>query len=98
MSKWHGVELSGHESSQICLDDRDWAQVIVLMDRSIWARLRRYGFHNGRMVWLGALAPGSLEIRDPYELDDESAAAVLNRMATCTERLASALKKPAAQL
>ncbi len=97
MAKGYGIDLSKHVSSVVCLKDNSWADVVILMDRSNWVRLRRMGFDHRKFVWLGALAPGPLEIEDPYNLDDDSAAAVLDRMAACVERLASALKEPTPQ-
>jgi protein-tyrosine-phosphatase len=98
MARTHGVELSAHASSLIGPGDREWADIVVMMDRSNWVKLRRMGFEAKTIVWLGALVPGSIEIRDPYAMDDESAATLLRRIAKCTERLASALNEPALKL
>jgi protein-tyrosine phosphatase len=94
----HGVDLSAHASSLVTPDDLDWAEVVVLMDRSNWVRLRRMGFDASKLVWLGALAPGNREIPDPYSMDDDSVDELLGRMADCTGRLASALQKPVPKL
>jgi protein-tyrosine phosphatase len=88
----YGVDLSAHVSRTVIAADRAWADIVVLMDRANWARLRRMGFDPDRLLWLGALEPGPVEIVDPYSLDDECALAILRRMSSCVETLASALR------
>lgn len=98
MALRHGVDLSTHSSSVIGPADMDWADLVVLMDRSNWARLRRMGLDPARLAWIGAFAQGGIEIEDPYSLDDAAARRLLERLAHCTEELASALREPASQL
>lgn len=88
----YGLDLSAHASRTVADADRDWADIVVLMDRANWARLRRMEFDLDKLVWLGALQPGPVEIADPYALDDESASAILRRMSSCVEKLASILR------
>ena len=80
-----GVDLSRHLSARICESDIDSADLIVLMDRRNWIALRKMGADPRKLAWLGAWAPdGDAELPDPDKMDDESAANLLNRIATCT--------------
>jgi protein-tyrosine-phosphatase len=42
-------------------------------------------------VWLGAFAPGDVEIADPYELDDAHARRVMDQMEQASKELAMRL-------
>lgn len=92
----YAVDLSANLSRVVCAADAQWADMVILMDRANWVRLRKLGFETHRLVWLGSLQPGKIEIDDPYRLSDESAAALMQHMAACVNSLASALREPAA--
>ena len=83
-----GLDLSSHRSSVMQAADATWADLIVLMDRHNWQALQLVGAPAERLAWLGALDGGPAEIPDPYGLDDESAARVLQRLEDCGKRLA----------
>jgi protein-tyrosine-phosphatase len=87
MSRDFGVSLAGHRSRVIGKADLEWADVIVLMDRLNWARLRVMGAEPGKLVWLGAFQKGSVEIPDPYGLGEDEARRVLERLNTASEAL-----------
>jgi protein-tyrosine phosphatase len=55
MSAALGVSLGSHRSALVTAEDAAWADLIVLMDRHNWARLRRLGVSGEKVVWLGAL-------------------------------------------
>ncbi len=95
MARARGVDLSLHASSVISTADLQWAEIIVLMDRKNWVRLRRMGADESKLVWLGALGPGRVEIEDPYEMDDAGASLLLERLASCSAALALTFEKPA---
>jgi len=80
MSRDFGVDLSGHRSRLIRVADAEWADTIVLMDRHNRAALDALGIDPAKCVWLGALAPGPVEIVDPYRLDEATARAVVSRL------------------
>jgi protein-tyrosine-phosphatase len=96
MSRRYGIDLSGHLSSVIEPKDLDWADLIVLMDRHNWQDLRRLGATPERLVWLGTLDGGPVEIPDPYAMSDSSAEHVLQRLRRSTDRLASLLQAKSA--
>lgn len=73
MSERFGVSLATHRSRTICKDDVEWADTIILMDRHNWDALSQLGAPASKLVWLGALTEGPVEISDPYELDDATA-------------------------
>lgn len=88
MSAARGVDLATHRSSVIRREDVNWADLIVLMDRHNWQGLRSIGAPADRLVWLGALDDGPVEIPDPYGLDEPTAFGVLDRLDACSMRLA----------
>ena len=88
MSRDFGVSLEQHRSCLVSFADLQWADIIVLMDRYNWVRLKRLGADPHKLVWIGALTEGSVEIPDPYHLDDQAARAVLERLKAGTEVLA----------
>jgi protein-tyrosine phosphatase len=93
MSQSVGVDLSSHRSSLVSADDLAWADLIVIMDRHNWARLRDLQAPADKLLWLGGLMPGDVEIPDPYGLSPEAARAVVDRLAACTTSLAGSLRK-----
>ena len=90
-----GIDLAGHRSTVVQPSDLAWADLVVLMDRHNWQALQLIGARNDRVVWLGVLDGGPIEIPDPYTLDDESARRVLARLQDCTSRLKDRLVGPA---
>jgi len=91
MSSTHGIDLSRHQSVVIRSEDLTWADIIILMDRHNWQALRRIGAPSHRLVWLGALSKGPVEIPDPYGLPEWAAIEIMHRMKECTARLAAVL-------
>ena len=67
--------------------DLAWADLIVLMDRHNWQALQLAGAPADRLVWLGAMDDGPVEIPDPYALDEQAAREVLDRLEECAARL-----------
>lgn len=88
MAERRGVDLSKHASSRIEPADLEWADIVVLMDRGNWVRLRRMGARSERLIWLGAFAPGQIEIQDPYRMDDAAASRLVDRLLRCAGGLA----------
>jgi protein-tyrosine phosphatase len=80
MARQRGVDLSRHASTTIKNTDLQWADIVVFMDRRNWVSLRRMGAKPKKLVWLGAFAPGRVEIEDPYQMDDCAASALLDRL------------------
>jgi protein-tyrosine phosphatase len=87
-----GVSLEAHRSAVVTADDVRWADVIVLMDRHNWARLRALGANVEKLVWLGSLIPGSIEIADPYTADDDEAERIVQRLHAASIRLVAGLR------
>lgn len=87
MAHERGVDLSRHASAVIGPGDVRWAEIVVLMDRRNWTALRRMGADSEKLVWLGAFAPGNVEIEDPYRMDDAAASELLDRLIKCAEGL-----------
>jgi protein-tyrosine phosphatase len=87
MSREFGVALQEHVSSVVSSDDLQRADIIVLMDRYNWVRLRKLGAQPQKLVWIGALTSGPVEIPDPYHLDDAAARKVLARLQAGTAEL-----------
>jgi len=92
LSRQAGVELEGHRSAVVTIDDVRWAELIVLMDRHNWRALVELGAARERLVWLGALDEGLIEIADPYGLSDCEAAGIVERLLACSTELAARLK------
>lgn len=90
-SRQHGVDLGLHRSRTLADSDLEWAQLIVLMDRHNWQMLAKNGADPARLLWLGALDGGAIEIPDPYSLDDDRASAVVARLSACSAILARTL-------
>lgn len=61
------------------------------MDRHNWHELMERAVPEDRLIWLGALDDGPVEIADPYQLDDADAKHVVERLALCSRRLAELL-------
>jgi protein-tyrosine-phosphatase len=94
MSREAGVDLSAHRSQSITVDDVQWADVIVAMDRHNWQALRQLGAPPEKIVWAGALTSGSVEINDPYEMDDASARRTIERLVEAGDSLIERLQLP----
>jgi len=58
------------------------------MDRHNWQALATMGAPDERLVWLGAMDDGPVEISDPYGQDDATMACIIERLSACTVRLA----------
>lgn len=83
MSDRWGVSLAKHRSKVVSPEDLDWADTIILMDRHNWDSLRAMDAARSKLVWLGGLTAGPVEIKDPYNLDDKAAARIVQRMHEC---------------
>jgi protein-tyrosine phosphatase len=84
----YGVSLAEHRSSVIKPEDLGWADLIVLMDRANCASLFRMGVRQDKLIWLGALVPGDVEVPDPFTLGDAAADEVVDRLHAATESFA----------
>jgi protein-tyrosine phosphatase len=82
-----GVNLQEHRSALVSKEDLEWADTILLMDRHNWAALQEAGADARKYVWTGALSEGPVEVVDPYQLTDESAAAITERLLRCGRAL-----------
>lgn len=91
MCQSFGIDLQEHRSVTLKSQDLDWADLIVLMDRHNWSDLTERAVPQDRLIWLGALDGGPVEIADPYLLDDSDAQRVVERLAVCSKRLAEML-------
>lgn len=88
-ARCRGVELAAHRSRCVSADDLAWADLVVLMDQRNHDALRTLDPHCLRkVVWLGALDGGPVEIDDPYDADEAGVQAVLTRLDACVQRLA----------
>lgn len=92
MSRARNIDLAEHRSSKVSPEDLQWADIVVLMDRHNWGALDDLGADHAKLVWLGAFVPGDVEIPDPYELTDEHAQRVLDRMEQASRELATRLR------
>ena len=97
MSRRHGVDLRSHRSRALAQSDLEWAELIVLMDRHNWQNLVELGADRQRLVWLGALDDGAIEIPDPYGMDDAKTERIVARLAECSSALAARLASPRPQ-
>jgi protein-tyrosine-phosphatase len=92
MSRQVGVDLTAHRSSSIAIDDVRWADIIVAMDRHNWHALCQLGAPSEKIVWAGALTSGSVEINDPYEMDDAAAHRTIERLLEAGDALLKQLQ------
>lgn len=88
-----GVNLREHRSALLQQEDLEWADTILLMDRHNWAALQEAGADARKYVWTGALSEGPVEVVDPYQLTDESAAAVTERLLRCGRGLTQIVRR-----
>lgn len=90
-----GLDLSGHSSRVVCIDDVEWADSIVIMDRHNWhalARLDRACLE--KIVWLGAfLRSGPVEIIDPYGLSELEVHRVIDQLDAATRTLVAEVQR-----
>lgn len=93
MSEKFGVSLAEHRSRTICHDDVEWADTIILMDRHNWDGLLGLRAAGEKLVWLGAMTEGPVEIEDPYQLDDATAERIVQRMHQSCERFVRTLRE-----
>lgn len=93
MSEKFGVSLVEHRSRTISREDVEWADTIILMDRHNWDGLSGMRAARQKLVWLGAMTDGPVEISDPYELDDATAERIVQRMHRSCECFVSALRE-----
>lgn len=91
LARAHGLDLSAHRSRRFDGVDAAIADLVVLMDRGQWARLRRMGVPEAKLVWLGAMVPGPVEIGDPWQMEDAAAERILERVIACACALADRL-------
>jgi protein-tyrosine-phosphatase len=91
-----GVGLEQHRSAVIQRSDVAWADLIVLMDRHNWAALRDLGADEEKLIWLGSLLPGPVEIPDPYTRSDAEARRIVSRLRDAAEVLAATLVRRSA--
>ena len=92
MSRSRNIDLSAHRSSKVSVEDLQWADIIVLMDRDNWDRLDAVGADHSKFVWLGAFGPGNVEIDDPYEVGDAHAERVLDQLEHASRELATRIR------
>ena len=88
-----GIELAGHRSRIVGRDDLDWADTIVLMDRRNFTHLDEASADHAKLVWLGALTDGPVEIDDPYGRSESEASRLLDRLEHGTAELAARINK-----
>ena len=93
MAKRYGIELAPHRSRLIDAATVAWADVIVVMDRHNWDRLREsWPDTLTKTVWLGGfLDRGSVEIVDPYGRDVVEMTAIAERLHRASQALARRL-------
>ena len=92
MSHRRSVALDAHRSRVITAGDLEWADTIVFMDRHNWHALVTMGAERAKLVWLGALSDGKVEIADPYEMDEPAAERLLGRLQAATRAFADAIR------
>jgi protein-tyrosine phosphatase len=86
-----GLDLSAHRSSLVSVQDLEWAQMVVIMDRHNWHALAKASGGSdtmSRVLWLGALrATGPVEIGDPYGRSEDVMAQIVEDVVESAERL-----------
>ena len=86
-----GIEMATHRSQR--LDDRmvAWADVIIVMDRDNFDRLRsEFPQAREKVIALGLIAdPATTEIPDPYSMDIDQTRVVLEKIRKGLEGLAA---------
>ena len=91
------IDLASHRSRLVTPLDMEWADVIVIMDRYNWERVRASGTQiHGKIIWLGAFgAAGSVEIEDPYALATSRVQTIVEQMQVATDGLVQRLLEDA---
>lgn len=92
-----GVELDEHRSTRLSDEWIEWAELVLVMNRSqaskIGDRCRRLGV-SPLVEWLGDFDPGPLvrrALRDPFDQDREVFEGVYARIDACCESIAGVL-------
>ena len=88
-----GVPLEHHRSRLIERADLDWADTIVLMDRHNYNHLDEMRADPAKLVWMGVLAGGPVEIDDPYGRSEADAARLLDRLERGSAELAARIAR-----
>ena len=86
------VSLDSHRSNVITPGDLEWADTIVFMDRHNWHALVTMGADPSKLVWLGALFEGPIEIADPYNMDAPAAERLLAHLQAATGAFAERIR------
>ncbi len=87
-----GVDLSAHRSRVADSEMTGLADAIVIMDARNWSLLMRLDpATESKLIWLGLMDGGAVEIEDPYGRSPEERAQIVARLKLATERLAGKL-------
>jgi protein-tyrosine phosphatase len=89
----YGVSLAQHRSCVITQADVEWADLIILMDRLHWAALTTMGARKEKLVWLGVLSSGAVEIPDPFNKSDAEADDIVDMLRAATESLIAVINR-----
>jgi protein-tyrosine-phosphatase len=86
-----GIEMAAHSSQRLDKRMVAWADVIVVMDRDNFDRLRsEFPQAREKVIALGLIAgPTTIEIPDPYSMDIDQTRVVLEKIQKGLERLAT---------
>ena len=92
----YGVDLSAHRSRALDPAIVAWADVVIVMDRHNWDRLREYWPQAlPKVVWLGGFVDdGPVEIIDPYGRSPSETQAIAERLHRATTSLTRTLSAP----
>lgn len=90
-----GYDLSNHKSSVVNIDDLNWADIIIIMDRKNWDQICLTNIAaSHKVVWVGAFnKSGSVEVNDPYGKGAEETKHIICQLENCAVNIAAVLGK-----
>jgi protein-tyrosine phosphatase len=86
-----GYDLAAHRSSRVTIQDTQWADLIVIMDRKNWDMLMALDKSvKTKVVWIGAFtADVRNEVEDPYGMHQGDVNKVVDQIELCVADLAN---------
>jgi protein-tyrosine phosphatase len=86
-----GYDLASHRSSRVSMQDTQWADLIVIMDRKNWDMLASLDkTAKNKVVWIGAFTEDVRnEVEDPYGMEQGDVNKVIDQIELCVAGLSS---------
>ncbi|MES9827880.1 MAG: hypothetical protein ABW201_06440 [Candidatus Thiodiazotropha sp.] len=86
-----GYDLTTHRSNRVSMQDTQWADLIVIMDRKNWDMLLALDKNaQSKVVWIGAFTENVRnEVEDPYGMEQGGVNRAIDQIELCVADLAN---------